>query len=177
MAKRLVTQLDDTEILRIARTSVTESAAATYTERSLDTQLSVERGVIWLIHWIEFTFQSQSLLAEVAAGGVELIDAQVTRESKSAIQSFTSADTLQGIEQGIIRSAAIGTDAGPLYYRTKSPMRFDYPIPMPFAGQNIYFGIKGTDAADVHTVGMRIAYTIKEVSDKFFFRVAQSLIG
>jgi hypothetical protein len=177
VAKRLVTELGDQEILRIARTTVTESAAATYTEVALDTQLSVERGVIWLIHWIEFSFTNVGLLTEVAASGVEAIDAQVTRESKANIQNFTAADTVQGAEVSLHRSAAIGTDAGPLWFKDESPKRFDYPIPLPFAGQNIYVGIRGTDAADPHTVGCRIAYTIKEVSDKFFFRVAQALVS
>lgn len=173
MAKKL----DDDTVLRIVRGSVTESAAATFTEIQLDTQLSVERGVIWQIHFIEFGFRTQDIMKEVGAGNTEKIQAQITREAKTDIESFQAADTLQGAEIVVARKIAIGTDAGPLYWVFLGPNRYDFPIPMSFAGQNIYFGIKGTDSTAIHTVDFRIGYTIREVSDKFFFRVASSLLS
>lgn len=175
MAK--IQDLKDEEILRIARARVTESAAATYTEVSLDTQLSVERGIIWMINFIEFNFSNLELLTEVAAATSEFIAAQVTRESQAALIAGNDVDLLQRSSFLVGRSAAIGTDAGPLWFGTDTVRRVDFPVALPFAASNIHFGIQGTDAASVHTVDIRIGYTIREVSDKFFFRVAQALIG
>lgn len=177
MGKKVARDLDDEDILRIARLSVTESAAGTYTQTSIDTQLSIERGVIWMIHFIEFSYSQVALLTEVAPASIESITAQITRESKDAIQSFTAADTVQAQSHVVSRSAAIGTDSGPLWLHDVTPKRFDYAVPMVYAGQNIFFGIKGSDASLTHTVEARIGYSIRTVSDKFFFRVAQALVS
>jgi hypothetical protein len=169
--------LTDTEILRIARGRVQESAASTFTQIALDTQLSVERGVIWMINFIEFDFQTLNLLSEVAAAGQEDITAQVTRESKTSLITNADTDMIQKQQFEIGRSAAIGTDAGPLWFASDTIRRFDFPVPIPYAAANIFFGILGTDAGSPHTVDFRIGYTIREVTDKFFFRVAQALIA
>ena len=169
--------LKDDEILRYARVRVTESAANVYTQVEINTQLSVERGIIWLIHSIEFHTETALNLNEVAASGREFITVQVTRESKSAIIGFSESDMVQGFLKEINRSAAIGTDVGPLYFHHVTPNVYHYPVPMPYASQSIFIGLLASDATVVGTITVRIGYTIKEVSDKFFFRVAQALVG
>lgn len=169
--------LSDEEIIRIGRMRITETGASTFTQTSLDTQLSVERGVIWMIHFIEFDFETVDLLSEVAAGGVESIEAQITRESKTGPIRSNDADIVQRRKLTLTRSAAIGTDAGPLYAAFQNILRVEYPIPLPYASQSIFLGILGTDAGTAHTIAARIGYTVREVSDKFFFRVAQALLG
>ncbi len=177
MAKRtLAKDLSDEEILRIARLRVTESAASTYTETSVDTQLSVERGVIWMIHFIEFDFETVGALKEAAANTVEDLEAQITRESKDGAVLSDNADVVQRRKLILARSPAIGTDAGPLSFVIPTVLRVDYPIPLPYASQSLFMGVLGT-AAVPHTVAARIGYTVREVSDKFFFRVAQALLG
>lgn len=171
------TALTDEDILRIARVRVVESAAGTYTQVSLDTQLSIERKVIWMIHFIEFNFSNVYLLSEVAAGGTENVIAQVTRESKGSIIAGNDTDLVQQQKHAIGRSAAIGTDAGPLTLTSQAINRFDFPLPMPYAAQNIYVGLKGTHASSAHTIDVRIGYSIKTVTDQFFFRVASALVG
>lgn len=170
-------QLADYDVLRIARIRASESAASTFTQTEFDTQLSIERGVIWLIHFIEFNISQLGLFSEVGAGGGEDIQMQITKTSQSAILSGNNADIIQQHRLGLVRGAAIGTDAGPLYYFFDSIKRFDYHVPIPYAAANLYFGILGTDAGSAHTVDARIGYTIAEVSDEFFFRVAQALVG
>jgi len=169
--------LSDEEILRLARVRVSESAAATFTQVSLDTQLSVDRGVIWMIHFIEFFFQNVELLGEVAAAGNEQIVCQITRESKTGIVTGNDSDVVQMEKIFASRSAAIGTDAGPLWLEGSGIRRYDFTVPLPYAAQNIYAGILGTDASAAHTVDIRIGYTIRQVTDQFFFRVASALIG
>lgn len=177
MAKKsLARDLSDEEVLRIARMRVTESAAATFTQSNIDTQLSVERGVIWMIHFIEFDFETAGLLGEVAAGTVEDVECQITRESKTGMILSDNADIIQRRKIILSRSAAIGTDAGPLSFITPTVLRVDYPIPLPYASQSIFMGVLGT-AATPHTIAARIGYTVREVSDKFFFRIAQALLG
>jgi hypothetical protein len=178
MAKKSTARdLADEEVLRVARIRVTESAAATFTQSEVDTQLSVERGVIWMIHYIEFLYGNLDLLAEVGANAVERVIVQVTREGKTAIVAGNDSDIIQIASRSLFRSAAIGTDAGPLYAHINELDRFDYPTPIPYASQSIFVGALGTDSANTHTVDCRIGYTIREVSDKFFFRVAQALLG
>lgn len=177
MAKKRGDELTDEEIIRIARPKVTESAAATFTEVAFDTQLSVERGVIWMISFIEFQFSNLDLLTEVAADSQERIAAQITRESKTAVVAPGDPDLLQFSRPRCTRSAAIGTDAGPLWFFTNDVIVYNYPKPLPYASQSIYLGIVGSHSSDPHTVTARIGYTVRTVSDKFFFRVAQALLG
>ncbi len=170
-------ELSDEEILRIARMRITESAAATFSQQTIDTQLSVERGVIWMIHFIEFHLETLNLLNEVAAGSFEFVDAQVTRESKDAIIRQDDADLLQRTSVIAWRSAVIGTDAGPLYNVKNEMVRYDYPTPLPYASQSLFLGVKGSHASASQIVSARVGYSVRGVSDKYFFRVAQALLG
>jgi len=170
-------KLTDDDILRIARGSVTESAAATFTQLEIDTNLSVERGVIWLVHFIEFITQDLLFLNEVAASGSEALDCQLTKQTQTAILRGNDPDLIQSHCQRVSRSAAIGTDTGPLYFKTFAEKRFDFPMAVPVASQSLFLGIIGTDASGVHRVDIRIGYSLRAVSDKFFFRVAQALVG
>jgi hypothetical protein len=174
--KRGIAGIGDDEIIRFLRGSAIESAASTFTQTSQDTQLSVERGVVMLIHWLELEFETIGLLSEVAANASEAITAQITRETETAIQNIDSTDVVLKYELNLVRAAAIGTDAGPLWFQHTNPVRFDYPVPIVYASQNIFFGIQGTDGATPHSVSYRIGYTLREVSDEFFFRVATALL-
>jgi len=174
-AKGLKSLLDD-EVVRFQRFSVTESGAATFTQAAFDTQLSIERGVIWLIHCIEWLIFPDNL-DDVAAGSFENVMCQITRESKSDIVYLNDSDLISFYAQSIGRSAAIGTDAGPLWwYDNDLPKVQKFALPIPYAAQNIYVAIKSTNASP-QTIRGRIHYTIKEVSDAYFYRVAQALIG
>ena len=176
-AKSKIAKLDDQSILRIARGRVTESAAATFTELEIDTQLSIERGIIWMVEWVEFDFANLDALMEVAAGLSETIQVQLTKTTQTGIANRNDPDIIQFLAIRAARSAAIGTDAGPLWSVFESIKRFNFMTPFPVASQTIFMSILGSDASAVHTVSVRIGYTIKEVTDKFFFRVAQALVG
>jgi hypothetical protein len=176
MGKKSLQGLQDDEVIRFLRGSATETAASTFTQTSQDTQLSVERGVVMLIHWLELEFESIGLLSEVGAGLSETISAQFTRESKTALENIDSPDIIEKYELNVVRAAAIGTDAGPLWFNHTNPVRFDYPVPIVYASQSMFFAIQGTDAATAHTVSYRMGYTLREVTDEFFFRVATALL-
>lgn len=172
MAKK---DLKDDEILRFLRFKITESAAATFTQVGYDTQLSIDRGFIWLIHSLEVEGCDMANVEDVAAGGTETIHFQITRESKTANLGIDDADVVQSMNVIATRYATIGTDAGPWCNIEYNPRRFLFPVPLIFGAQNIYFGVTGSGAA-AKTVTGRLGYTIQKVSDKFFFRVAQAMI-
>lgn len=168
--------IQDEEILRLIRFSVSETTASTFRETTIDTQLSIERGVIWLIHFIQIEMLID-ILDVSAAGVTETATLQITRESKSTILDFDDADIVAKFSYEKRRSATIGTESGPLMTEQKSPMIQNYPVPLIYAGQNIHAGFVGSGGTNLKTVRGRIGYTIRRVSDKFFFRVAQSLVG
>lgn len=167
--------LQDDEVIRFLRFSVPESAAATFTEQAYDTQLSIDRGFIWMIHWVETSLQPTNV-DEPAAGASESISVQITRESKNAILAMSDPDLIAKV--GVIhnRSATIGTDAGPMWVYDKYPVQTVFNPPLIYAAMNIYIGIKSSSGA-AQTGAGRIAYTLRRVSDKFFYRVAQALIS
>lgn len=168
--------LSDAEILRFARLLVTETGAATFTQTTHDTQLSIDRGVIWLIHNIDYHLNFDTI-PDIAAGATGKIEVQVSRESKSAIIELDDADCIDRLEEVIHRYATIGTDAGPAFLaqNTLSPIRHTFDPPIPYASQNIYLGILSGGVAQ--SAIARIAYTIQHVSEKYFWRVAQALLA
>lgn len=169
--------LKDEEIVRIAKGKVVMSGVAAFTELIIDTQLSIERGVIWLINAIEF-FVGDNLheLSGVLVTGEETINVHMARESKNAILDHDEADLIQKYTILTGRSPAIGTDSGPLSFILEQPKVFTYSPALPYAGQNLFFGLNATTTSVV-TAFVRIRYTIRSVSDKYFFRVAQALLG
>jgi hypothetical protein len=175
MAKKASTiVLSNEDILRIARMTATEPAGGTFVQQTIATNLSVERGFIWLINFIEFRMNLE-VLHEVSATNTEFLHAQITRESKAAILGGDDPDVVQQMDIACSRSSNIGTDAGPLYFLHNNILRYEYRIPMLYAAQDIFLGVQSSASTPPHTVTARIGYTIKEVSDQVFFRIAQSL--
>lgn len=168
--------LKDEEIVRVLKAEATQASGGAFGETEIDTQLSIERGIIWLIHAIEFYFTPHEL-HEVAADAAETMSLQVTRETQTAMLDYDQADLLCKHEVSIQRSAAIGTDAGPLWTFHETPKVFNYVPPLPYAAQNIYFGIISTSSSILENAFLRVRYTVRSVSDKYFFRVAQALLG
>jgi len=165
-----------TEVLRFMRFSVVESAAATYTEQSFDTQLSIDRGMIWLIHFIEFGNLNLSLLEDPAQDAMEYMSCQIVRESKSAIIGLDDSDLVEAITVEKDRTATIGTDAGPIILASTTPIKINYSPPMGYAGQNIIVGVIASAGA-AKTVKGRVGYTLKKVNDRQFLSLAHALIS
>lgn len=163
------------EILRWLRFAVTESAAATYTEVSIATNLSLERGVIWDIHMVEFGISPKNI-NNPAAGSREEVVMQVTRESKSSIVELNDSDLIDLCSMEVDRSTAIGTDAGPLYIYFPSPIRHAFHPPILYGAENIYVALKTLNGAAT-TIRGRLGYTLRSVSEKVFYRVAQALVN
>lgn len=161
--------------LNFLRFRVTESAAATFTESEIDTNLSAERGVMMEIHSVELFLENNTLLSEVPAGGEEDIHVQITRESKTAIANFLDADVIARVNREVTRSAAIGTDAGPLYLFGDNVIKLDFPLPVPYVKPSIFVGIQGSDASTAQIVSGRIGYTLREINAEDFLGLLVAL--
>lgn len=162
------------DYLNFLRAKVTESAAATFTQLEVDTNLSAERGVMMEIHSIEIDFETWNLLREVAAAATEQVHVQVTRETKSATAELNDSDVLARVMKQITRSAAIGTDAGPLWVETDRMVRLDFPLPIPYVKPSIFIGILGTHATPA-TAYVRIGYTLREIDREDFLELLVAL--
>lgn len=163
------------EYLNFLRFRVTETAAATFTESEIDTNLSAERGVMMEIHSVELFLEQSTLLSEVPAAGEEDIHVQITRETKTAIANFLDADVVARFNREVTRSAAIGTDAGPLYLLSENVVKLDFPMPIPYVKPSIFVGIQGSDAATAQVVSGRIGYTLRDVDREDFLELLVAL--
>ena len=151
------------QYLNFLRFQVVESAASTFTQAEIDTNLSAERGVMMEIHSVELDLTTLNLFDEVPAAGQENLRIQVTRETKSSAISLNDSDVIAQFRPEIVRSAAIGTDAGPLYFFTDKVVRVQFAMPLPYVKPSIFVGIQGSDAASAHTVNGRIGYTLRDI--------------
>lgn len=171
---KLPLSLREEDILRFLRFSVTESAAATFTENEYQTNLSLERGMIAAIHTLEIEILP-STLEVPAASSSETVSVQITREGKTALVNFNDSDALIKVVVQVARGAAIGTDAGPVVTLLVNPHRFMYRPPILFAGESLFVGVQATNAA-AQTIRGRIGYSLISVPEKMYFRVANSLL-
>lgn len=176
MAKsKIITSLKDLDVLRYLRFIVTESAAATFTEIEIDTQLSIERGVIWLIRSLELDIPVDTM-DDPAVDTSEGIAIAVTRSSQSDIISFNDPDLVMQYAIAVNRANTIGTPAGPLWWIRENPSVQKFSIPIVYAGVSIFVGIKSTSAG-AKVVSGRIGYSLAKVSDQDFFRVANAILS
>lgn len=173
MAKRK--DIGDEEIVRFQRFKVVESAAGVFTQQSYDTQLSIDRGFVWMIHWLEAEMNATQI-DDPAQDGYESIAMQITRESQTGLLELSDPDCIMTASKVKDRTATIGTDTGPVIVLDSAPIVYSWPLPLIYAATEIHVGVQGSSAA-VKSVAGRIAYTIRKVSDKFFYRVAQALIS
>ncbi len=177
MAKKEIASLKDDEVVRILRHRCIQGSADAFKECEIETQLSIERSIVWMIHSIEFDFENISQMSPVAANDERWMAQQVTRESKSAIVNSDDTDLLQKSKIQVARSAAIGTDAGPLWVGNDTIRTIHYPKPILYAGSKIFWSVDTENFTAAIYMGLRIFYTIARVDDKQFFRVASSLLS
>lgn len=164
-------ELTDEQVLRFLRFG--NAGFTSFAEVSYDTQLSIERGVIWLIHAVEWV--SNASFDTPAASTTEYLTAQITRESKTAIVNANDSDLIAIYDERLTRGAAIGTDAGPVVTHFLNPHIQYFDPPIPYAGSNIYIGAECSIAAG--TIRGRIHFSLITVTDKYFFRVASALVS
>ncbi len=177
MAKDKLPTLKDDEVVRVLRHRCIQASADAFKECEIETQLSIERSVVWMIHAIEFDFENISQMSPVAANDERWMAQQVTRESKSTIVNSDDTDLLQKSKIQTVRSAAIGTDAGPLWITNDTIRIIHYPKPLLYAGSKIYWSVDTENFTAAVYMGVRVFYTIAKVDDKQFFRVASSLLS
>jgi hypothetical protein len=170
MAKKI----GEDEIMLVARIKLKETTASTFIQVQHATNINIDGKFIWMIHQIEFHEFNFHNAIEVAVNSVEQVSFQVTRESQSALIFPSDDDLIQSHTHSLSRSPAIGTDAGPLVFDHTSPIVYKYSTPLPYARANIFAAIIGTDSAQLAEGDIRIMYTIREVDDKTFFRIAQN---
>ena len=163
------------EFLNFLRGDLVESAAATFTQEEIDTNLSAERGVMMEIHSVEFQLKNLVNFDEVAAGGVEWVHVQLTRDSKTAVADISDADVIAAERRIVVRSPAIGTDAGPLWFVSDEIVRFDFALPIPYVKPSIFFGLQASDATLTHRVHYRIGYTLRDISREEFLELLVAL--
>lgn len=165
---------DKFEPMRFMRMQAIETAAGVFTEKSFDTQLSMHSLYIWLIHLIEVELDF-SAIDDPTASAQESLSYQITRSSQTAIVNIDDPDIIFRNKISIMRTAAIGTDAGPGYKRTEGVRQFYYKPPIAYAGAAIFVSLKSTSSA-TKEIRMRIGYTLKKVSEREFFSIANAIL-
>ncbi len=163
------------DFVNFLRFEVTESAAATFTEIELDTNLSAERGVMMNIHAIEIYRSGITNLREVGANAAEQFHHQITRESKTELVDFNDSDVISRDNFVLVRSPAIGTDAGPLWFWTKERDIYEFKLPIPYVKPSIFIAVQGQHSSATYTLRGRIHYTLKTITRQEFLELLISL--
>ena len=161
--------------LNYLRFSLTESAASTYTELEIDTNLSAERGVMMNIHSIEVYNEDLVNVLEVAQSSVEGIAWHLARESKTAVTPINDADVIAFQNTILFRAPTIGTDAGPLWFLSELVSKVDFALPIPYVKPSIFVAVQGMDASATSRLKGRIGYTLEEIDRTEFIELLVAL--
>jgi len=158
----------------LQRVRADHSNTNTFVESALSTNLAIDRGYIWLINRIQF--YAATPIQDPAAGAMESFQFQVTRESKtSIITTLNQPDLICLCKEQVVRSAAIGTDAGPLWISNRWPLVIDFPIPLAFAGNNLYFATQSSHASSC-VMSVEVQFTLQKVKENDYLRIASALL-
>ena len=162
----------NTDILQRVRAS--QSINNTYGEVTISTNLSIDRGYIWLIRRILFYWDTE--LEDAAQNAEEGYTFQITRESKAAcLTTLNSADLIALHRYVCVRAATIGTDVGPMWWITQKPLIVEFPTPLAFAGNNLYFGVLSQIGTAV-IYSTEIQFTLQKVKEGDYLRIASALL-
>ncbi len=156
------------DFLNFLTGTLSENVASTFRELEIDTNLSAERGVMMEIHSFEIARIGTELLTEVGAAASETLGFHLARESKTSLLSINDKDVIIADIFELTRSAAIGTDAGPLYFQFNRYQRYDFAMPIPYVKPSIFFGVQGSDASGFTGGNFRIGYTLREINREDF---------
>lgn len=137
------------------------SISTSYLELSIDTGLSLERGVLALIHRIDFTLW-------VGASTTNDTEVHLSRESKAAILTPEDDDI---IAYAAVRPQ-ISTNGG---FVQTNPHTQMYIPPIAYAKSKIYFGVKADAAPAPDDAYVRVYYSLVKVREQDFFKVASAI--
>ena len=154
--------------LNFLTATLSETTAATFKELEIDTNLSAERGVMMEIHSLEIARIGGELLTEVGAAASETMGFHLCRESKTSLLAINDKDIIVADVLEVARSAAIGTDAGPLVLYFNRYQRYDFVMPIPYVKPSIFFAVQGSDASGFTGANFRIGYTLREIDREDF---------
>lgn len=146
------------------RFDLTESAANTYSEQTIDTNLSAERGVIALIDTI--TIQ----LPELTTADDEIEVQFIIHDGQTAILDLDDVNMIwkqHYIVQGF------STDAAVVFMEFVKTHNFVNAIP--YIAPNLTLGIQGTSLAAAGRVRGRVGYRLKKVTQSQYLALLSSL--
>lgn len=138
----------------------TESAANTFTESTIDTNLAIRGDHIFVITGIWFNG-----VANLTAA-TDALEIQVTYATQSDIIEINDPDWLLGAKWLM----TLTTSGGSVY----QPMLYYQIDHFPIAVAQLHLGVKGTSLAAAGSGGVKIEGYHQKVSTTEYFRLAQS---
>jgi len=142
------------------RGAVTETAANTYTEVQVDTNLAIRGDHVFIISGIWF------LAAGSLAGAADMIQCQIAYASQTGIISVNDPDWLCGWRWRMELTTSGST--------VWEPMRYIPINHFPIAVSGLYLGIQGASLGAAATIAAKIEGYHQKVNTQEYFRLAQS---
>jgi hypothetical protein len=160
------------------RAELTESAAGTYTEEAIPTNLSISRSVLMKVMAIRFEFypgQHPTLPTGLGAGMYpQYLEAQICDESQTAIINLGQEDQILKMIWDYTQwdTLAAPVSGGMIGINRIKNLQIDPPFP--YVKPYFFFGVKANNATAFTgpcTVGIRVAYYLEKVSDTEYMRM------
>lgn len=142
------------------RGQVVESAAATYTQATIDTNLAITARHVFILERVWFQYEPLNIVSESG----DQWQAQLTYASQTAMVSQNDPDLLANFIQGI----HVVVEGG---FTIKRVFQIELGG-IPIASPQLFLAIKGTATAAALTLSMRALGYLQRVTEAEFFRVA-----
>lgn len=139
---------------------VTESAANTFTEQTINTNLAVEGNSIFVV-----TGCHLFLKTSILAASTDQAEMQLAYASQSDILQIDDPDWLCGRAASLIMTTS-GAQVTEMY--TYQPVEY-----FPLAQAQLFLGVKGTNAPSALTAGFKLEGYLQKVTTTDFFRITR----
>jgi hypothetical protein len=164
-------KVSDIDFANLAAVTCTESAANTLTFKKLDTQVSINQKVAWLINRLELFSVIDS--SQMGANLDSLSWALTRSNLVTDLLDLTEAAI---VFQGIFQLNYFGAAASGWIW--EMPRRFDFST-LPGGGilvpaSPLYLGIKGNSLTGAATLKMRIYYQVLDLSPEQFWQLVET---
>lgn len=145
--------------LQYVRSSVTESAANTFTEAQINLPVVVAEGFVIEAHLVEFQIPGPDLAALQATDDNASVSVQLTKATQSAIVPLSDPDYIYGHQLQWLSPAARTAEKAPvLPIQLFGALNWQFPEPILLPFEQIHLGAVSFGLASAQTYRVRIGY-------------------
>lgn len=174
-SRRTTTTIRD-QWIQYLRASVTETAANTFTQTTINSPVVLSQGYVIEMHTLEFD-HDVAAVGELSATDDELVHrVQLTKTSQTALLRVNNPDLIANWFEQYLSPAARTAEKAPVWSKTYSGQRlwtFTQPVLLPF--DELFLSMQGAGEAAARQSTMRLGFKTVRLGTQQLVELIQSI--